>query len=94
MNEGGRLDVLAAKKDERYIALSIKDDGCGISQEDQKTIFEPFFTMKTVKGGTGLGLSIVHGLVRKLKGNISVSSKIGEGATFTVTLPIKHEGDI
>jgi len=94
MNEGGRLDVLAAKKDERYIAVSIKDSGCGISQEDQKNIFEPFFTTKTMKGGTGLGLSIIHGLVRKLKGNISVSSKIGEGATFTVTLPIKHEGDI
>ena len=94
MNEGGRLDVLAAKKDEKYIAVSIKDSGCGISQEDQKNIFEPFFTMKTMKGGTGLGLSIIHGLVRKLKGNISVSSKIGEGATFTVTLPIKHEGDI
>ncbi len=94
MNEGGRLDVLAAKKDERYIAVSIKDSGCGISQEDQKNIFEPFFTTKTMKGGTGLGLSIIHGLVRKLKGSISVSSKIGEGATFTVTLPIKHEGDI
>lgn len=94
MNEGGRLDVLAAKKDEKYIAVSIKDSGCGISQEDQKNIFEPFFTTKTMKGGTGLGLSIIHGLVRKLKGNISVSSKIGEGATFTVTLPIKHEGDI
>lgn len=94
MNEGGRLDVLAAKKDERYIAVSIKDSGCGISQEDQKNIFEPFFTTKTMKGGTGLGLSIIHGLVRKLKGNISVSSKIGEGATFTVTLPIEHEGDI
>jgi len=94
MNEGGRLDVLAAKKDERYIAVSIKDSGYGISQEDQKNIFEPFFTTKTMKGGTGLGLSIIHGLVRKLKGNISVSSKIGEGATFTVTLPIKHEGDI
>ena len=90
MNEGGRLDVLAAKKDERYMAVSIKDSGCGISQEDQKTIFEPFFTTKTMKGGTGLGLSIIHGLVRKLKGNISVSSKIGEGATFTLTLPIKH----
>jgi signal transduction histidine kinase len=94
MNEGGRLDVLAAKKDERYIAVSIKDSGCGISQEDQKNIFEPFFTTKTMKGGTGLGLSIIHGLVRKLKGNISVSSKIGEGATFTVSLPINHEGDI
>ena len=94
MNEGGRLDVLAAKKDERYIAVSIKDSGCGISQEDQKNIFEPFFTTKTMKGGTGLGLSIIHGLVRKLKGNISVSSKIGEGATFTVTLPIKYQGDI
>ncbi len=94
MNEGGRLDVLAAKKDERYIAVSIKDSGCGISQEDQNNIFEPFFTTKTMKGGTGLGLSIIHGLVRKLKANISVSSKIGEGTTFTVTLPIKHEGDI
>ena len=74
--------------------MSIKDNGCGISLEDQKKIFEPFFTTKGLKGGTGLGLSITYGLVRKLNGDISVHSKIGEGTTFIVTLPIKFEGDI
>lgn len=94
MSDGGRLDISTVKKDEKTIAVSIKDSGCGLSQEDERHIFEPFFTTKTTQGGTGLGLSITHGLVRKLNGTISVRSKIGQGTTFTVTLPIKPEGEI
>ena len=94
MVDGGRLDIIANKQKNDYISISIIDNGSGISPEDQKKIFEPFFTTKGLKGGSGLGLSLTYGLVRKLKGDISVLSKIGEGTTFTVTLPMEHEGDI
>ncbi len=94
MDTGGRLDISATKHAEGYVSISVTDNGYGISEEDQKEIFEPFFTTRDMKGGTGLGLSITFGLVRKLKGEISADSKIGQGSTFTVTLPIRHAGDI
>jgi len=94
MDNGGRLDIIAKKGKNDSVSVSIIDNGSGISPEDQRKIFEPFFTTKDLKGGSGLGLSITYGLVQKLKGDISVLSKIGEGTTFTVTLPIKQEGDI
>lgn len=94
MDKGGRLDILATKHMEDHVRISVSDNGCGISEEDQQKIFEPFFTTKGMREGTGLGLSITYGLVRKLKGAISVQSRIGKGTTFTITLPIKHGGDI
>jgi len=93
MKDGGHLDIIVNRQQNDYISIIIRDNGCGISSEDQKKIFEPFFTTKGLKGGTGLGLSITYGLVRKFNGDISVQSKIGEGTTFTVTLPINSEGD-
>ena len=88
MNDGGRLLISAREREKGKVSVSLTDDGCGISEEDQKTIFEPFFTTRVSKGGTGLGLSITYGLLRKLKGDISVRSKLGEGTTFTVDLPV------
>jgi len=94
MDKGGRLEISAAKHAQDHVGISIIDNGCGISEDDQQKIFEPFFTTRGMKGGTGLGLSITYGLVRKLKGEISVQSRIGEGTTFTVILPITHGGEI
>ena len=94
MDKGGRLEIRAAKHAQDHVAISIIDNGCGISEDDQQKIFEPFFTTRGMRGGTGLGLSITYDLVRKLKGEISVQSRIGEGTTFTVILPIKHGGEI
>jgi len=54
-------------------------------------IFDAFFTTKEIGKGTGLGLSISSEIVAKHKGNISVDSKVGEGTTFTVTIPIVEE---
>jgi len=66
------------------VQLAIKDDGCGIPEETQKTVFDPFFTTKTQ--GTGLGLSIVHRLVESYGGRVDVESEEGRGTTFILHL--------
>lgn len=68
-----------------YVRVTISDTGCGISEEDQKKIFDPYFTTKP--GGSGLGLASVHSIVSKHDGHISVSSNAGKGTTFTILLP-------
>ena len=70
------------------IYIEIKDNGCGIPEEKLPKIFNPFFTTKQSGRGTGLGLSIAMEIVQKHGGNISVSSRVGRGTTFTITLPI------
>lgn len=73
------------------IMVAIKDNGVGISEDNISRIFEPFFTTKPAVSGTGLGLAISYGIVKKHKGDIEVKSQTGEGATFTVTLPLRGE---
>jgi two-component system NtrC family sensor kinase len=68
------------------IKIRFKDTGCGISEENLKKIFHPFFTSR--KDGTGLGLSICQMIINEHKGNISVESRLGEGTTFTILLPL------
>ncbi|HEU65157.1 MAG TPA: PAS domain S-box protein [Chloroflexi bacterium] len=70
------------------VRASIADDGPGISPENMKKLFTPFFTTKDVGKGTGLGLSICHGIVTEHGGKIYTESEPGEGATFVVELPI------
>lgn len=71
-----------------YVKLTIKDSGCGMTQETLERIFEPFFTTKPQGEGTGMGLAVVHGVVESLNGAIIVESKQGEGSTFQVFLPL------
>ena len=94
MKNGGELDISVRKEGEKTVSIRVRDTGLGISPEDEKRIFEPFFTTKGPEGGIGLGLSITFGLVRKLKGDISVQSKLGEGTTFVINLPIDTQGEI
>ena len=70
-----------------HVIVRIGDNGPGIPSEVLPRIFDPFFTTKEIGEGTGLGLSIVHELVERHGGTIEVDTKIGEGTTFTVTLP-------
>ena len=70
------------------VAISIVDTGCGIPEANLRRIFDPFFTSKDVGKGTGLGLSVSHGIVEAHGGLIEVESKVGEGSTFRVLLPL------
>lgn len=74
--------------DQTSIYIKVKDNGKGISPENQEKIFEPFFTTKDRNQGTGLGMSISHNIITKHQGNIQLESEEGVGTTFTLTLPI------
>lgn len=80
-----RLTISAEKRNKK-IALGIRDTGCGISLEDKKRIFKPFFTTKDVGEGTGLGLAIVAQLVTEMNGEVSFESVPNQGTLFTVLL--------
>jgi PAS domain S-box-containing protein len=84
----GQLWVNSYSADGKVI-ISFTDDGEGIKEENLRKIFQPFFTTKEVGVGTGLGLSLCFGIVKRHGGMISVDSKYGAGATFTVELPIE-----
>ncbi len=71
------------------VEISITDTGCGIAAGDLQRIFDPFFSSKEVGQGTGLGLSVSHGIVRAHGGLIEVESRLGEGSTFRVYLPLE-----
>ena len=71
------------------LLLTVKDNGCGIAPENLSSVFEPFTTYK--QGGTGLGLAIARRVVLAHQGTIQVSSRLGEGTIFTVTLPIQKD---
>jgi signal transduction histidine kinase/CheY-like chemotaxis protein len=70
-----------------YLRLRVQDSGHGMDEATMERIFDPFFTTKCQTEGTGLGLSVIHGIVRSHGGAISVESKPGQGALFTVLLP-------
>ncbi len=72
--------------------VAISDTGVGIAEEHRARVFDPFFTLKPIGVGTGLGLSICHGVVSALGGEISFTSELGVGTTFSVTLPAAAPG--
>ena len=71
-----------------FACIVISDTGTGMDEETKKRLFEPFFTTKGAEKGTGLGLSTTYGIVKQHKGYIDVDSKINEGTTFKIYLPV------
>lgn len=80
--------IISTQKTKNKVRVDITDTGSGISEENLTKIFEPFFTTKPLGIGTGLGLSICHQIIENLGGEIVVKSKLGEGSTFSVYLPV------
>ena len=90
--EGGKLLVGVGPREDGKVAIFVRDNGSGISPENQKKIFSPFFTTKPVGKGTGLGLSVCYGIIGKMGGFIEVESEADVGTTFSIVLP-SFEGD-
>ena len=75
------------------VVVEIQDNGHGMTEKTLKQIFDPFFTTKRAKGGTGLGLAIAYRIIDEHGGNISVTSEIGVGTTFTMRIPAGKGGN-
>lgn len=90
MSEGGKLTIRTSIDDNRQVKIEVQDTGCGIPPENMSKLFTPFFSTKGKKG-VGLGLAVSYGIVQRHHGRIEVQSKVGEGTTFTIYLPLKDE---
>ncbi|MBA7634933.1 Adaptive-response sensory-kinase SasA [subsurface metagenome] len=90
MPEGGRLTLRTLANDNQ-LKIEVQDTGCGISPENMRKLFTPFFTTKGKGKGVGLGLAVAYGIIQRHQGRIEVQSKEGEGTTFTIYLPLYHE---
>jgi len=90
--DAGEVTV-SARRGERpdSVVVSVRDNGCGISAENRAKLFTPFFTTKEPGKGTGLGLAIAYGVVKLHSGDITVESEPGNGAIFSVVLPVGYE---
>ena len=86
VEDGGSI-TLCTRQSGGTVSISVEDNGCGMSEETLRRIWEPFFSTKEKGHGTGLGLSITYGIVKRLGGRIEAKSKEGQGTTMTVFLP-------
>ena len=86
-SQGGELSIQAGPGKDGKVKIAVTDNGAGISPENLKKVFTPFFTTKPPGQGTGLGLSVCYGIVDSMGGTMEVESEKGVGTTFVVYLP-------
>jgi two-component system NtrC family sensor kinase len=86
---GGQI-IINTETSGENVRIIVRDNGPGIPPENLRRIFDPFFTTKQVGQGTGLGLSLCYGIIKEHGGNITPFSRPGEGAMFTIELPVFH----
>jgi two-component system sensor histidine kinase HydH len=89
MEKGGQLMIASSTKAGSSVAIDIRDNGSGISEDDLSKIFDPYFTTKPK--GTGLGLAIVQKIIEAHHGQVKVRSAIGQGTVFSIILPLNAE---
>lgn len=79
---------------QHFVALSLRDTGCGMTSETRSHAFEPFYTTKEIGRGTGLGLATVYAIVQQIKGELKLESNPGEGTRITIFLPTTSDAQI
>jgi signal transduction histidine kinase len=89
----GDITISTERVDEKSVRIIFADTGRGIAKEDLPRVFEVFYTTKPVGQGTGLGLSLARGIMLRHGGTIEVTSVVGQGTRFTLTLPIEQSSD-
>ncbi|WP_243291728.1 PAS domain-containing sensor histidine kinase [Bacillus sp. FJAT-47783] len=90
MPNGGNIHVRISSSNGQKVTVSIKDEGIGIPRDKLKRLGEPFYTTK--ERGTGLGLMVSYKIIEEHNGKVDVTSKVGNGTTFSISLPI-HQDD-
>jgi len=90
MPKGGKIEVRSFWRKEK-VYIQVSDTGTGMTEEVRKRVFEPFFTTKPFTN-TGLGLSMSYGIIKRFGGEVEVESKVRQGTTFTIILPVGFEG--
>jgi two-component system NtrC family sensor kinase len=90
MADGGELRIRAGVVDSK-LEIIVSDTGAGISRDNVKKIYDPFFTTKSAGKGTGLGLSVSYGIVQEHGGVISVESRLGSGTSFRMEFPLARK---
>ena len=97
-DKDGKVSVTVENQDQNTLVISVEDTGIGIPEEQKEGLFD-FYTKASQAGtqgepGTGLGMAITKKLVEKHSGGMEFISKVGEGTTFTITLPTSHESNL
>ena len=85
-----RRVIVSTSRGDGMVVLTVSDNGEGIPPENMSKIFDPFFTTKSDGKGVGLGLAVSYGIIQAHGGDIEVKSVVGEGTTFTVSLPLEQ----
>lgn len=91
LKPGGSVRI-SAQEDEKSVVIEVEDNGEGISEENLKNIFDPYFTTKRQRGGSGLGLPICYNIIREHGGQIEVSSRVNQGSLFRIRVPKGEQG--